>query len=396
VVRALADLLLIAFVVMAALSVVIKLPVTVGGRFALQPVRGSDPVRAPRAGIVAEVAVVEGAAVERGALLFRLRSDVAGDHAAELGALEISWRGLPERIKNQRARSESQVAADQEQRRGLDRQVASLAREIDLAARRAALAQKVWDHARAVYAERLTSFDDLQAKELDVARAEMDLAHLQAEQEQARSASEKIRRDMEVRRREAEEAERALREEADRARVRLSSLRAAPSFGGASSDPAAGELTLSAPCAGTVVRLDVRASGAVVSEGEALGALVCAGEALRAEVSLVDSGMGLVAPGQRVKLFYDAFPYQRHGVRYGTVRWIGPAAAGAARSPGPAGPAFRVLVEPEDAFFRVRNAPYPLLPGMTGQAEIVVAEQSAIAYVFEPVRALAENFRRGP
>ena len=92
-----------------------------------------------------------------------------------------------------------------------------------------------------------------------------------------------------------------------------------------------------------------------------------------------------------MKLFYDAFPYQRHGVRYGTVRWIGP--AGAVKADGPA---FRVLADPGDREFRVRGAPYPLLPGMTGRAEIIVAEQSALAYVLEPLRALREDLGRGP
>ena len=53
-----------------------------------------------------------------------------------------------------------------------------------------------------------------------------------------------------------------------------------------------------------------------------------------------------------------------HGVRSGTVRWIGP--AGAAKAEGPA---FRVLADPDDRELRVRGAPYPLLPGMTGRAE---------------------------
>ena len=48
------------------------------------------------------------------------------------------------------------------------------------------------------------------------------------------------------------------------------------------------------------------------------------------------------------------------------------------------------------ADFDVRGAPYPLLPGMTGRAEIIVAEQSALAYVFEPIRALGQQVERGP
>ena len=58
--RGLADLILLAFAVAVILAVVIELPVTVAGPFTLVPVRGSDPLRAPRAGIVTEVAALEG------------------------------------------------------------------------------------------------------------------------------------------------------------------------------------------------------------------------------------------------------------------------------------------------------------------------------------------------
>lgn len=385
IVRAAAVMLLALFVVALVLAIVIELPVTVTGRFTLVPVRGADPLRAPRAGIVAEVAAVDGASVDRGAPLFRLRSELAGDRMGEVATLEITAKGAEAKIRNERARSESQAEADRVELRGLQRRVAALGREIELAEQRAALARKVAERARGVYAERLVVYEEVQAKELDVTKAEMELARLRTEQEQAQAAAERLAHEANVKARALEETERALREEAERARVRLATLRSAPV------SSAGNEVVISAPCAGTVVRLHARAAGAVVAEGDALAELVCAGEELRAEISIVDKGMGLVAPGQQAKLFYDAFPYQRHGIRYAAVRWIGP--AGSAK---PDAPAFRVLADLRDKDFRVRGAPYPLLPGMTGTAEIIVAQQSAIAYVFEPVRALRENLRRGP
>jgi multidrug efflux pump subunit AcrA (membrane-fusion protein) len=385
IVRALADLLALGFVVMLVLSVAVRLPVTVAGRFALTPVRGADPVRAPRAGVVVEAPLLEGRVVEKGQTLFRIRSEIAGDRAGEAATLEISARGAEARLGNERARHESQAAADRDQRRGLERRAVALGVEIELAEKKVGLARRLVEHWRRVYEERLGSFDDVQAREVEVTRSEMELARLRSEQDQARSAAERLRHQMEAQERAIVELERELREEAERARVRLSTLRSAPL-------PSLGnELSIAAPCAGTVVRLHVRASSAVVGEGDPLCDLVCAGEELRAEISVVDSGMGLIAPGQQVKLFYDAFPYQRHGVRYGTVRWIGP--SGAVK---PDAPAFRVLTQLSDREFRVRGAPYPLLPGMTGRAEIIVAEQSALVFALEPVRALREHLDRGP
>jgi multidrug efflux pump subunit AcrA (membrane-fusion protein) len=385
VVRALSAVLLAGFALTIALSVILVLPVTVDGRFSLVPVRGADPLRAPRAGIVSEVTAAEGVAVEQGAPLFRVRSETAGDRAGEIASLEIAVKGAEQRLENARARHESQEEADREQLRGLDRRIASLGREIALADQRVTLANKLLVHTRAVFAERLTGFEEVSNKELELARAEMEKKRLESEQDDARTSVEKLKREMAVRDRELAETERELREEADRSRASLAALKSAPA------SAAGNEIVVPSRCAGTVVRLHVRAAGAVVAEGEPLGEVVCAGEALRAEVAIVDNGMGLVAPGQKVKLFYDAFPYQRHGVRYGTVRWIGPSGA-----PKAEGPAFRVLVDLEQRDFRVRGTPYPLLPGMAGRAEIVVAEQSAIAYVFEPVRAIKENLSRGP
>lgn len=390
VVRGVSNLILFAFAVVVALAFLIELPVTVSGPFTLTPVRGADPVRAPRSGIVAEVAAVEGRSVARGDRLFRLRSELAGDRAGEAAMLSIAIRGAEGKLEHQRARHESQAAADRDELAGLARQTVTLSREIELAEQRGALARRQLDRYRALYGERLTGADEVQARELEVTRADMDLAHLRTALEQARASADRLRHEADARRVEDLETRRQLEEEGARARARLASL-----TGGAL--PASGdELAITSPCAGVVVRLHVRAASAVVAEADPLCELVCDGEELRADISIIDNGMGLVTHGQQVKLYYDAFPYHRHGVRYGTVQWIGPVGAAAAGAARPGGPAFRVLADVRDREFRVRGAPYPLLPGMTGRAEIIVARQSVVAFVLEPIRGLRERLDGGP
>jgi hypothetical protein len=116
-----------------------------------------------------------------------------------------------------------------------------------------------------------------------------------------------------------------------------------------------------APCAGTVVHLHVQGVDAVVRDGDVLGEVPCAGNAQRADLTLPAEGIPLVQPGQTVKLLYDAFPFQRYGVGYGTVRWSGP--AGTADSG-----AFRALVDIDARPVVVRGRPRPLMPGMAGRA----------------------------
>ena len=150
-------------------------------------------------------------------------------------------------------------------------------------------------------------------------------------------------------------------------------------------------LAVTAPCAGTVLRLHVGAAGAIVREGEALSEVACAGHRLQAQFDLPQAGVPLVKPGQQVKLRFDAFPYQRFGVRFGTVRWLGPAGVQGSDSS-----AFRALVDLQDDSIRVHGQPRALLVGMVGRADVMVGRRSLVSYVFEPIRALRENLRAPP
>jgi multidrug efflux pump subunit AcrA (membrane-fusion protein) len=151
------------------------------------------------------------------------------------------------------------------------------------------------------------------------------------------------------------------------------------------------ELFVSAPCGGTVLRLHVRAPGAVVHDGDTLADLACGGERLQAELTVPPSGVGRLRPGQGVKLLYEAFPYQRHGVRRGHIRWVSPAGVAAKD-----GLAFRALADIEDEAIVVGGQSQRLVPGMGGRAEVVVGRRSLLSYAFEPIRQLRESLADAP
>src|SRR5512139_1655890 len=77
--RGLALLLISLFVVATVLAAVVKLPETVTATFVLVPLRGTDPIRAPRDGKVVEVQALESARVTKGKVLFVLRSPDEAD-----------------------------------------------------------------------------------------------------------------------------------------------------------------------------------------------------------------------------------------------------------------------------------------------------------------------------
>jgi multidrug efflux pump subunit AcrA (membrane-fusion protein) len=112
---------------------------------------------------------------------------------------------------------------------------------------------------------------------------------------------------------------------------------------------------------------------------------------LQAELKLPETGLGKLEIGQGVKLKYDAFPYQRYGVRYGRVAWLSPAGSDARD-----GSNFRAQVEISDREMLVQGQSRQLIAGMSGTAEIVVGNRSLIEYIFEPLRQLKENYTSVP
>ncbi|HZM90587.1 MAG TPA: HlyD family efflux transporter periplasmic adaptor subunit [Blastocatellia bacterium] len=377
---------IIATVLIGAIAaVIIKLPETVTANFVLVPARGTDPIKTTRQGIVNQVFVSEGQSVNQGDLIVTLRSESAGDRAAELMTTQTQLAGAGESFINTKARFTSQTLAAEQETRKLAARVEHLEGLIALKRQQLALLKQMTESYEKLYREGIASRAQLTEKQLEVAEMSAELEKLIAEQGETRAAIEKLKIDSSARQVELKEVERTYREATAISEIRSGALR--KGLAGSDGD----EIRLTAPCAGTILRLHVKSSGAVLHEGFAVAELACAGETLQAELSVPESGVGKLKTGQGVKLKYDAFPYQRYGVRYGSVAWLSPAAVESNQ-----GATFKSHVELVDREILVQGQPRSLFAGMTGKAEIVIGNRSLIEYVFEPLRQLKENFSDVP
>ncbi|HBT8511332.1 TPA: HlyD family efflux transporter periplasmic adaptor subunit, partial [Klebsiella pneumoniae] len=79
--------------------------------------------------------------------------------------------------------------------------------------------------------------------------------------------------------------------------------------------------TLTAPVSGTVAAVLIR-QGQSVKSSEAVMTLVPDNARLQIELYATSQNAGFIQPGQRVALRFAAFPYQKFGVQYGTIREI--------------------------------------------------------------------------
>ena len=117
---------------------------------------------------------------------------------------------------------------------------------------------------------------------------------------------------------------------------------------------------------------------------------VCAAGAIpgssRMKRSSGATGTGRIQPGQDVRLLYDAFPYQRYGIKLGRVHWVSPASVTVRDRQ-----VFRVLVTLNEQTLQVKGEPRRLMAGMSGRADVVVGRRSLLDYAFEPVWMLRET-----
>ena len=144
-----------------------------------------------------------------------------------------------------------------------------------------------------------------------------------------------------------------------------------------------------APESGIVTQVMVNAIGQVINKGQPLIALAPASAPMVAEVMVLNKDVGLLKPGQLVKLKYDAYPFQDFGIKRGWLTSISPDAVIDERI----GPIFKCVVELEENTMRVKGYDKPLMFGMKGTAEMMTDRQSVLLMLLSPLRQLYESAR---
>jgi membrane fusion protein len=132
-----------------------------------------------------------------------------------------------------------------------------------------------------------------------------------------------------------------------------------------------------------------------VQPGQAVLSLLPAGARLEAHLVVPSRAVGFIAPGDAVRLRYQAFPYQKFGHHRGEVARISRSALSAAELPSLTGlaaagePAYRVVVALDRDSVRAFGKDEPLRPGMRLDADILGEQRKLWEWLFEPLHALS-------
>jgi hemolysin D len=370
IVRTTAWILVGAFLFALLIAIVMRLPETVHCRFILIPATGADPIQSPRQAIISRVAVEEGQPVKAGENLFVLRSD-------EIRGWDTQFRTLTEDLHTKEeglTQYKTAYAAELEIKKAEIEQAKS---EVKFRQNHAATSRDLVTRMEKLAKQGGESEIDLVKLKLDLAGSEKDLSVAQRTLQQVNL--DRQRMETEHVRQLGEQ-----RAEIEKLRMRLGALKTDLE------NTQQNLLTLRSPYEGVVISMDQRTVGSFVQQGQVLCQLARKDSKPRARMTLSEGGLPKLAVAQRVRYFFDAFPYQRYGAVTGKLDWISPSAVTTAE-----GSHFVALGSLDRYEISPRAGQVlPLRVGMRGDAHIIIGGRTLIEYAFEPIRQLRESMKQ--
>ena len=350
----------------------------VGGQ--LVPDLGVSTVVAPTSGMVGRMTVEEGASVARDQALVRI--DLPRVAASGADAHTGIGRGLDERDSSSVQLAQAQLAQLAVQEQGQHRQLAMLRTELGqvragIATRDAQvrLGRETADRYREVAASGYVSV--VQVRQQEQAMLEMLNARQVLERQATALAREIAGLEQALAglpaQREAIEAT-ARREHALLAQERYR-------------HEADGGVLVKAPLAGLVAHRFVE-PGQAVQAGQPLLSLLPEGARLQAQLQVPSRAIGFIRPGDRVRLRYQAYPFQKFGHQGGRVARISRSAVSPVAGAPSSEPHYRILVALDRQEVLAYGRPEPLRPGMLLEADILGERRKLHEWLLEPLYSL--------
>ncbi|MFZ4072452.1 MAG: HlyD family secretion protein [Caulobacterales bacterium] len=145
-----------------------------------------------------------------------------------------------------------------------------------------------------------------------------------------------------------------------------------------------------APADGKITALQINL-GQTIDPAKPLMTLSPIDGKLVAELYVPSRAIGFVKPGQKVRLLYEAFPYQRFGPAHGTVEATSATVLIPNEVKAPIAlkePVYRIMVRLDRQFMPAFGTNAPLQAGMALTADIVLEERSFAEWILEPLLAM--------
>lgn len=353
----------------------------------VMPSSGLIKITPQYAGNVTSLTIQEGQHVMAGEALYHL----SGEHYNDQGAGTLAAMSLS--LKTQHAMLVSQQTLEQhdntlqqqairQRTAELQPQISSAVQRFSEAERRAELATAVMSRYRKLLTTHYVSDVEFQQKQIEVSSALENVENQRQALLQLRSTQDAAQDDLNHLIAQGKSRQTELDRQLQGLQQQLIELTGQEHF------------TLTAPVSGTVAAVLIR-QGQSVKSSEAVMTLVPDNASLQIELYATSQNAGFIQPGQRVALRFAAFPYQKFGVQYGTIREI----SRTTLTPSDllsVSPVtwkeneghYRVIVEPENIFILAYGKKEPLRPGMVLEGDVSLDTRHLWEWLTEPLWSL--------
>ena len=371
------------------------------------PSQGSLNISAPQAGVVMDLPVREGQSVKAGQVLLVLQTErqsmLGGsvsdttERAAQQIATRLQTLSTERTLRELQTRQREQVLDDRlrttaQQLRQAEEESALQARRVQLAQTTLARNQQLAESgfvAEAQVQVRQEELIDAKARGQALERARLSLLQDQQTLRGERTALKaQLQSDT---------------NQIDRNRASLDQE--------ASENAARKTMVISAPYAGTITALNLKA-GQSVQNGQALATLVpqaadsdASGPGpLQAQLFAPSRTAGFIRVGQTVYLRYDAYPYQKFGLHQGRITSVSATPFAPSELPpnlaeqlltqaGSKEALYRVNVSLEAQSIQAYGEALPLKAGLTVEADVLQERRKVWEWVLEPVLAARQRLK---
>ena len=347
----------------------------------LSPSAGTAQVSAPSQGVIREIFVKQDEQVTQGQPLFRVATDQLTGGGDDVNQVAL---GI---LMSQKARVSQQVAAEQkrldaEQQRlnaslgSLSNEMTLLDSQIAMQDQRIKLGQTLLKAATSLAAKGLVSEPE---------RGHREQALLEDTQRLASLAQQQV----------------SLRNKMDETKSSLDQL---PTVMATQLQPMLGELSsleqriaeikgrqgylVRAPIPGRVSLVQVNV-GQLADAHHMSMEIVPSNANLQAVLFVPARAAGLIEVGQRVRLLYDAFPYQKYGTHGGRIVGVSHTALTSADLSGPISlkePAYKVLVALDETAIKTHDKrTITLQPDTLLHADIILEQRTIMSWILQPL-----------
>ncbi len=348
----------------------------------LRPDHGLIKIRGPRSGRVGAIHVREGEWVAAGQPLLSIVTEtIAAEGAVEtrlaanLRREIASQRRLLSGLADKYAARREALAAE---RAGLAAEKQALVRQLALQKELVRVARENWEAVRGLARKGVVAQPELKAREERWLAQRQQLAVL--EQRISQIATRLAQITSEDRRLPLDEAEERAGLES-----RVAALeRQLWELEGRH------ETTVTAPIAGRVTAIQA-SLGQEVGGGLPLLALLPSDSRLEAELFIPTRAAGFIEEGQEVRLAFEAFDYRRFGLGRGEIVAVSRTILRPDELRAPfalSEPVYRARVRLAQEWMEAYGRRWPLQPGMTLKADIIVERRSLLDLLLDPLRAL--------